>query len=160
MKTCPRCNETKPLSEFHVRKGRGGAPASRCKPCSTDAEREWRRKQSGYDKRRYQATKVETRERHLVRKYGVTLSDYSRMLEAQGCVCAICAKPESEEKHGVLHVDHCHATGAVRGLLCRNCNHVLGLMRDDPALLRLAAAYLVPQIPELIGRAILEAEQQ
>tara|TARA_R100001086_G_scaffold244692_1_gene174766 strand:- start:493 stop:747 length:255 start_codon:yes stop_codon:yes gene_type:complete len=84
------------------------------------------------------------------------------MLRDQRGKCAICGKPECEEKHSVLHVDHCHTTGDVRGLLCRNCNHVLGLMKDDAALLAAAIAYLErpnPQIPELIGRAILEAKQ-
>ena len=162
MKKCPRCEQTKPLTEYHVRKSRGGQPASRCKSCSRDAHREWRRKQPDYDKRRYQVVKVETRERHLVRKYGVGLADYNAMLAAQGGKCAICYATEASQRYGVLHVDHCHKTGAVRGLLCRGCNHMLGVVNDEPAALARAIAYLgvsVPQIPELIGRAILEAEQ-
>ena len=158
MKTCPKCQTEKSLTEFHVRKSRGGQPASRCKSCSRDAQRAWRSKQIDYDKRRYQIAKVETRERHLVRKYGVNLADYNAMLADQNGACAICGKAEVSETHGVLHVDHCHTTGAVRGLLCRNCNHVLGLMSDDAALLIRAAEYLQsPQIPELIGRAILQS---
>lgn len=158
MKRCPSCATEKSLSEFHVRKSRGGQPASRCKPCSRDAQREWRRRQPDYDRRRYQALKVETRERHLVRKYGVTLADYEAMLAKQNGRCAICCAPEAEQRNGVFHVDHCHATGRVRGLLCRGCNHVLGHVKDDPETLQRAIAYLVPQIPELIGRAILQAE--
>lgn len=161
MKTCPRCKETKPLSEFHVRRRRGGGAASRCKPCSTEAEREWRRKQSDYDKRRYQATKTETRERHLIRKYGVTLADYDAMLSRQGGKCAICQTTPGTQRYGVFHVDHCHTTGAVRGLLCRGCNNVLGVVNDSPEALARAIAYLganLPQIPELIGRATLAAE--
>lgn len=160
MKTCPKCREVKPLSEFHVRKNRGGQPASRCKPCCVAAQREWRGKQADYDKRRYQAVKVETRERHLVRKYGVTLADYDAMLERQGGKCAICQTTPETQRYAVFHVDHCHATGVVRGLLCRGCNNVLGVINDDPEALARAIAYLgvqVPQIPELIGNAILDA---
>lgn len=161
MKTCPSCRQLKPLSEFHIRKTRGGQPASRCKPCSREAQRAWRKTQPDYDKRRYQVVKVETRERHLVRKYGVTLADYDVMLEAQDGKCAICQTTPETQRYGVFHVDHCHATGAVRGLLCRGCNNVLGVVNDDPQALARAIAYLgvkVPLIPELIGRAIMEAE--
>lgn len=74
-KLCPGCKTEKAVTAFWHRRDRDG-PASRCKPCSTAAQRDWRRKQPDYDKRRYQAVKVETRERHLVRKYGVTLKAY------------------------------------------------------------------------------------
>jgi hypothetical protein len=58
------------------------------------------------------------------------------MLEAQGGVCAICrAAPAA-------HVDHDHATGEVRALLCFNCNGGLGQFRDDPFLLHVAAFYV------------------
>lgn len=46
MKTCPQCQSAKPLTEFHVRKSRGGQPASRCKTCSREAQRTWRSKQT------------------------------------------------------------------------------------------------------------------
>jgi 5-methylcytosine-specific restriction endonuclease McrA len=160
MKTCPQCCVAKPLTEFHVRKTRSGQPASRCKTCSRDAQRAWRSKQTDYDKRRYQVVKVETRERHLVRKYGVTLADYDAMLAAQGGKCAVCLTTPDTQRYGVFHVDHCHTSGAVRGLLCRGCNNVLGVVNDDPAALARAIAYLgvtVPQIPELIGHAILKS---
>ncbi len=155
-KRCPSCEIEKPLSAFWIRRDRN-APASRCKPCSADAQRVWRRKQPDYDKLRYQAVKTETRERHLIRKYGVSLADYESMLSAQGGRCCICLCEPSSQAHGVFHVDHCHATGRVRGLLCRGCNHVLGHLKDDPSALRRAIAYL-RAAPEIIGRAILEAE--
>jgi hypothetical protein len=58
------------------------------------------------------------------------------MLADQGGVCAICAKAPA------AHVDHDHGTGAVRSLLCFNCNGGLGQFKDDPALLRVAARYV------------------
>jgi hypothetical protein len=123
-----------------------------------EINRQWRLANPNYEKERYSNSKKESRERHLKRKYGVSLADYNSMLDGQNNGCAICDKPASDEKHGVLHVDHCHKTGKVRGLLCNNCNQVLGRAHDNPETLCRAATYLVPQIPELIGRAIMAAK--
>ncbi len=60
------------------------------------------------------------------------------MLEAQGGGCAICGKPPGDI---ALHVDHCHETGRVRGLLCFSCNAGLGQFRHDPDLLYQAMEY-------------------
>ena len=123
-----------------------GRRVTRCQDCSNAVTKAWRDRQPDYDRNRYQATKLETRERHLIRKYKVTLADYARMLAAQGGACAICGLPEAKAYKGALHVDHCHATGAVRGLLCRGCNHVLGHLKDDPALLKRAIQYLASSL--------------
>lgn len=64
------------------------------------------------------------------------------MLAAQGGHCAICPATERDESRGRLHVDHDHATGKVRGLLCMNHNHMLGQAHDNPAELEKGAAYL------------------
>jgi hypothetical protein len=75
-----------------------------------------------------------------LRSYGLTREDYDEILRDQGGVCAICkAEPKPTKR---LSVDHNHATGEVRGLLCTSCNHGLGNFRDKPELLRLAAEYL------------------
>jgi hypothetical protein len=70
------------------------------------------------------------------RRYGVTPEVWAEMLERQGGVCALC-----EEKKE-LHVDHCHETKKVRGLLCMTCNTALGKFKDDPEVLRRAIAYI------------------
>ena len=62
------------------------------------------------------------------------------MLGAQNGRCAICGRPETEA--GGLAVDHCHATGKVRGLLCTLCNTALGKFRDRTDILRAAIRYL------------------
>ena len=74
----------------------------------------------------------------LKTEYGITEDDYQRMLASQQGACAVCLKPFS----GSPHVDHCHATGRVRGLLCHLCNTALGKLNDDPERLRRAAAYV------------------
>lgn len=77
----------------------------------------------------------------LKRTYGLTLEDYDRMLAEQNGGCAICATA-TPGGPGRFHVDHCHNTGRVRGLLCCNCNRGIGALKDDPARLRLAIGYL------------------
>jgi predicted nucleic acid-binding Zn ribbon protein len=83
---------------------------------------------------------------HYMREYmyGVTQDQYEAMLAAQDGVCAICRSAEwpAPVKGGRPHVDHSHASGKVRGLLCGHCNNGLGQFGDDPARLRAAADYL------------------
>lgn len=70
--------------------------------------------------------------------YGITAEEYRSHLIGQAGRCLVCLRvPE-----GPLAVDHDHATGRVRGLLCRNCNSAIGFLRDDPRLMHSAAAYI------------------
>lgn len=72
--------------------------------------------------------------------YGITLAEYNHILASQGGGCAICGtKPKRYRR---LDVDHDHETGAVRGILCSECNRGIGFLRDSPANLRAAADYL------------------
>lgn len=87
------------------------------------------------------------RRRLMLGRYGVTPEDYDAMLAAQGGACAICLKPEDRRgwRSGEIMsmpVDHDHATGAVRGLLCSKCNKAVGLFGDDPVRMRAAADYV------------------
>ena len=72
--------------------------------------------------------------------YGMGIDEYRARLEAQGGRCAICGDEPDGGKR--LHVDHDHASGVVRELLCRWCNYALGNAKDDPARLRAMASYL------------------
>ena len=81
------------------------------------------------------------RSKRLMREYGISLDDYREMLKSQAGLCAIC-KTDKAGGAGTFHVDHCHSTGHVRGLLCRACNTAVGLFRDDAEALIEAAAYL------------------
>ena len=77
---------------------------------------------------------------HIKRVYGLTADQYRRLRRVQGGTCAICRRATGKTRR--LSVDHDHKTGAVRGLLCRPCNDVLGWARDDPAMFLRAAGYL------------------
>lgn len=105
--------------------------------------------------RQCRACQHEWSKRHFRRvRYGLTLEQYDFLLRAQGGRCAICG---THDNSGVaLGVDHHHETGAVRGLLCDPCNIAIGGLRDDPALMRAAIAYVerpLPVIPEIQARA-------
>jgi len=94
---------------------------------------------NAYMKAWRQANQEKCRATYLTRKYDITLAEYEEMHEAQEGVCAICFEPETGK---MLAVDHCHTTGAIRGLLCSHCNTALGKFRDDPARLQSAINYL------------------
>ncbi len=74
----------------------------------------------------------------LRKRYGLTVSVYQEMKERQGNACSICRDPFS----GKVFVDHDHATGNVRALLCPTCNAGLGQFYDSPNLLKAAASYI------------------
>lgn len=109
---------------------------------------EFKAKQAAYNKA--YAQRHGFRKYQLKSKYGLTLEQFDRMLALQGNVCAICGgephqKVRNVKRDGVKPqyvVDHDHATGKVRGLLCHSCNSTLGYAKDSPANLRAAAHYL------------------
>ena len=78
---------------------------------------------------------------NLKRKYGITLDDWNNMFDEQKGCCAICTKHQSQMKQR-LHVDHCHESGKVRGLLCTQCNTALGLFYDNTDIIYSAIKYL------------------
>lgn len=83
----------------------------------------------------------------LKTKYNLTVEEYEQMLVKQEGKCAICGRSENVDlfkSRGKikLHVDHCHKTGVVRGILCSSCNLGIGKFRDDPQLLLNASIYL------------------
>ena len=80
------------------------------------------------------------------RVYGLEAGEYDKLLASQKGVCAICGTDTPTENHDEtrphLYVDHCHTSGAVRGLLCSSCNTGLGLFKDNPERLKAAIQYL------------------
>lgn len=93
--------------------------------------------------RQHYCTSVCWRITARARKYGMDRAAFDDLLAGQGGACALCASTQKGFNSGVgLHIDHCHETGRVRGLLCGDCNTALGRFGDNPALLRRAAEYL------------------
>jgi hypothetical protein len=74
-------------------------------------------------------------------RYQMQPGEYDALLRAQGGRCAICGADEAGGK-GRFHVDHDHATGVIRGLLCHACNLGIGMLRDNPDLMRAAIRYV------------------
>lgn len=108
-----------------------------CQSCRTKRHREYC-KRVGYDKKRYWKNPQAERERHTIRKYKVSQTDYDLMLKNQMGACAICERKQEK----ALDIDHCHETGVVRGLLCSNCNRMLGYAKDNRLTLKAAINYL------------------
>jgi hypothetical protein len=92
------------------------------------------------DPARLKARQESDRRRKLAR-LGVVEDDVVRLFDSQGRRCGICRSEDPNSRHGWA-VDHDHATGVVRGILCRRCNVGLGHLGDDAAGLRRALAYL------------------
>ncbi|MFI9153359.1 endonuclease VII domain-containing protein [Streptomyces sp. NPDC053367] len=113
-KLCRTCGEVKPLSEWHRNATASDGLSTRCKACRA----------------------AQGRQGHLKRQYGLTEAERDELVVSQGGVCCICSAAAPE------HVDHCHETGRVRGVLCFSCNAALGQFKDRPDVIRRAAAYV------------------
>ena len=123
MKKCTKCGEQKLLSAFPSRCG---------KDKWRDNKGSWCRKCK--NKSRWQA--------QIKQKYGVSPEKYSEMFAMQNGCCAICGCNQPANGKKYFSVDHVHATGYVRGLLCDPCNQALGGFRDDIGRLQAAIKYL------------------
>lgn len=96
--------------------------------------------------------KAAVHELKVMRTYALKLGDYQRLLDAQGGVCAGCGPRTGRNgsRGRRLAVDHNHATGEVRGLLCSVCNRSVGEQRDDPETFRRLANYLIDPPARLV----------
>lgn len=88
-----------------------------------------------------QYKKLKNREKHLKSLYGISVADYLRLVATQNGRCALCGSITKE-----LVVDHDHDTDKVRGLLCNNCNSIIGFANDNVQILHLAIDYLVKHL--------------
>lgn len=89
-----------------------------------------------------------------LKRHGLTRQTYTRLLDVQKNCCAICRKPPGIGSHDGLHIDHCHKTGQIRGLLCRWCNQALGHAGDDLESLLRFVNYLRRTTITLHGKPI------
>lgn len=75
------------------------------------------------------------------RRYGLDQSEFDAIFSRQNGRCAVCGVSlEPNGRH--THIDHCHTSGKVRGILCHHCNAALGYAKDNPETLRRAAKYI------------------
>lgn len=140
-KECARCREVKPLTMFGVyrRRLKGGISEglqSYCKACRVALA-------SAFGKANPAKTRDTRRRMKLRKNYGITPDQHAAQLAAQGGNCAVCKASLGEKSPQTVHVDHCHATGKLRGILCGNCNVALGNFKDDVATMKAAIAYLL-----------------
>lgn len=140
MKVCTGCGNAKNLSEFYNSAASKDRKSYRCKDCDKLARQAYHEKHP---------ERVKTKHRNNRRRwaYGLSEADFDALFEAQSGKCAICSVELDQgfgrhHKPNKLVVDHCHKTGKVRGLLCTMCNKGIGLLKDDPTLLRIASSYL------------------
>ncbi len=122
---CYACQRRLPLKDFHSDKSQTGGMSYRCKTCD--------------------AIKGSRRPRRSGAGIVMGMHTYESLMEKQGHRCAICGSSNPsgiDPRRTRFSIDHDHSTGAVRGLLCINCNRALGLFRDDPAIISKALQYL------------------
>ena len=156
MKKTPTCIDCRvEFTYIHT----GGPTRQRCDNCkaerkrATDAEKAKRWRESNPELQRAYSRKAHEKRKdrpdwrayknqaEMVRKYGIDMAQFNELLEAQGGVCAIChGLPNGPGRR--FHIDHCHDSKKVRGLLCGKCNTAIGLLNDDPQRAESAAAYL------------------
>ena len=144
MKTCSDCKKLKNETDFwRVRKNHPKLQ-NKCKACGKKRTLEWRRKNpkrsSELSRQWASRNPNKIRAKLLWRLYGLTTSDWDKMLDDQGGGCAICGNMEPARG---FHVDHCHATKRVRGLLCTNCNHGIGNFSENAQIILEAARYVM-----------------
>ena len=105
------------------------------------ASREAQRKRRAANPERVREVTRESERRRRLRKYGITEEEFSSMWEKQNYRCAIC-KIETPSSGRNWHIDHSHATGKVRAILCHHCNILLGNAKDSILILESAIQYL------------------
>lgn len=134
-KKCGRCENIKPSAEFMTNKKVPSGLSSWCRQCNRAHVKEWNEKNP--EKR-----SEGIRRSKLKRAYGITPEEWEELFDSQGRVCAICMSSKSGFSPSNFHVDHCHTTNVVRGILCGKCNVGLGHFRDEIATLERAIEYL------------------
>lgn len=138
---CKRCERMRPVDDFYPARTSRGRRYD-CKPCTTEIRAE--------NARQAPEDPVSIRRRKLKESYGITMEDYDALYAEQDGCCAICGTVKEawapgagrEGRNRFLVVDHRHADGLIRGLLCGHCNRGLGQFRDDPEVMLAAITYL------------------
>lgn len=146
---CSKCKTVKLDTEFSTRNRVGSKVylSSQCRPCMAKAAHSWYHSKGGAEwMAHHRAANRErmaaiSRQSRLKTAFGLTETDYAAKLAEQSGCCGLCGRSAllSSKRFAV---DHDHETGTIRALLCSSCNTGLGLLQDEPALLREAADYI------------------
>jgi hypothetical protein len=121
------------LDNFYVKNDR---LYSYCKACAVTRSNDWRLRNPEQANRNQRKSKLKYRLQLL----GLSLDQYNQIELEQNGLCAICHQPELTWYR--LSIDHNHINGDFRGLLCHNCNSLLGLCGDNIDILQSAIQYL------------------
>jgi hypothetical protein len=137
MKACRKCGLRKSLDQFNKKTSSSDGYRHECRVCQKfDANLRYLR-----DPEKHKERTKENQRAYTAKKFGLGSDGLSALYEKQNSKCAICGI--TEEEHGkYLAIDHDHATGNVRGLLCMACNTGLGNFKDNLDYLRMAIKYL------------------
>jgi hypothetical protein len=130
IKACSRCWKFFDATEFYPDSRLKDGLQGECRKCRNSEAIKWQ-KQNPRSRRNT----------HLKSKFGITIEQFDSLLKLQNHCCAICMSPTPRGR-GTFHVDHCHKTGTVRGLLCHDCNTGIGKFGDNVKMLQKAIDYL------------------
>lgn len=137
MKKCTKCGIQKPLSEFRKKIDGKFNVGAQCKFCINLAQSNTLVKKP---KRTEEERKNLYKSRAFNRKYGISKEDFYVLRSKQNNKCAICENELENDKKS--HMDHCHDTGKLRGVLCTTCNVGLGMFKDSLPIIKSAVKYL------------------
>ena len=145
-RVCTKCNLFKIPTEFYINRNKRSGRTSVCRYCqhkidrarwAKDPQKESARHKRWGEKNPGAASKSSLKSRRK-RLYGVTHTEFEKMLVAQNNKCKLC----NDMFRKTPHVDHNHKNKKVRGLLCGDCNCLLGFAHDNTVILRSAITYL------------------
>lgn len=139
LKVCAGCGEAKPLDQYNKKARARDGLNYKCRPCVNAESLAWYRNNR-------ERVKKNHREWSLRALYGITESEFQRLLKLQDGKCALCPVEYSDKGKRNLVVDHDHETGRVRGLLCTRCNTSIGQLGDNSEGLRRALAYVLNEV--------------
>ena len=128
------CEAVKPRYDFYPHSKAKNGVHSECRQCTNKAAKKFQQCQN-------EKARAAQRKSKLKRNWGLTLEEFDQMLAAQRGVCAICSSGVPGGT-GRFHVDHDHATGIIRGLLCSACNTGIGQLKERIDVLERAIDYL------------------
>lgn len=146
-KKCSKCGTVKDLSLFYKKITNSDGLDSWCKKCKLLENQKYVKNPevASYKREFRKRYNLETKEKRKFNRmkhlYGVTFEEYNKMLKEQNGKCKICNDLLDFNRHA--HIDHCHETNAIRGILCYNCNSGLGHFKDNIDILYKAIKYLV-----------------